>query len=166
MFTASRTTANKSLSEKRSVSIPSGRISYSDQGSGPVALFVHGVLLNGHLWRHQQTGLSDLRRTIAVDLLAHGDTEIAPDQNVSVTANAKMLSEFLDALNIDKVDLVGNDSGGGISQIFAALYPQRVRSLTLTNCDTHDNWPPEAFKPFVAMVKAGGLRGTLGRAPV
>ncbi len=161
MFTVSRTTANKSLSEKRSVSTPSGRITYSDHGSGPVALFVHGVLLNGHLWRHQQTGLSDLRRTIAVDLLAHGDTEIAPDQNVSVTANAKMLSEFLDVLNIDKVDLVGNDSGGGISQIFSALYPERVRTLTLTNCDTHDNWPPEAFKPFVAMVKAGYLRGTL-----
>jgi pimeloyl-ACP methyl ester carboxylesterase len=161
VFTVSRTTANKSLSEKRSVSTPSGRISYSDRGSGPVALFVHGVLLNGYLWRHQQTGLSDLRRTIAVDLLAHGDTEIEPDQNVSVTANAKMLSEFLDALNIDKVDLVGNDSGGGICQIFSALYPERVRSLTLTNCDTHDNWPPEAFKPFVAMVKAGGVRGTL-----
>ena len=161
MFTVSRTTANKSLSEKRNVSTPSGRISYSDRGSGPAALFVHGVLLNGYLWRHQQTGLSDLRRTIAVDLLAHGDTEIEPDQNVSVTANAKMLSEFLDALNIDKVDLVGNDSGGGICQIFSALYPERVRTLTLTNCDTHDNWPPEAFKPFVAMVKAGGLRGTL-----
>jgi pimeloyl-ACP methyl ester carboxylesterase len=72
-----------------------------------------------------------------------------------------MLNEFLDALNIDRVDVVGNDSGGGISQIFSALYPERVRSLTLTNCDTHDNWPPEAFKPFVAMVKAGGLRGTL-----
>jgi pimeloyl-ACP methyl ester carboxylesterase len=153
--------ANESHSTKHSVRTPSGRISYSEQGSGPVALFVHGVLLNGHLWRHQQTGLSDLRRTIAVDLLAHGDTEIESDQNVSVTANAKMLNEFLDALNIDTVDVVGNDSGGGISQIFSALYPERVRSLTLTNCDTHDNWPPEAFKPFVAMVKAGGLRGAL-----
>src|ERR1700745_2563917 len=144
-----------------SVETPSGRISYASAGSGPVALFVHGVVLNQHLWRHQLAGLSDIRRCIAVDLLAHGDTEIAPDQDVSVTANAKMLEEFLDALHIDQVDLVGNDSGGGISQIFAALYPQRVRSLTLTNCDTHDNWPPEAFKPFVAMVKAGGLRGTL-----
>jgi pimeloyl-ACP methyl ester carboxylesterase len=153
--------ANESLSPKHSVQTPSGCISYTEQGSGPVALFVHGVLLNGHLWRHQQEGLSDLRRTIAVDLLAHGDTEIESDQNVSVTANAKMLSEFLDALNIDKVDIVGNDSGGGISQIFSALHPERVRSLTLTNCDTQDNWPPEAFKPFVAMVKAGGLRGTL-----
>ena len=143
------------------VETPSGRISYASAGSGPVALFVHGVVLNKHRWRHQLAGLSELRRCFAVDLLAHGDTEIAPDQDVSVTANAQMLKEVLDALQIEQVDLVGNDSGGGIAQIFAALYPERVRTLTLTNCDTHDNWPPEAFKPFVEMVKAGGLRDTL-----
>ena len=144
-----------------SVETPSGRISYTSVGSGPVALFVHGVVLNKHLWRHQLAGLSDIRRCIAVDLLAHGDTEIAPDQDVSVTANAKMLKEVLDALKIDQVELVGNDSGGGIAQIFAALYPERVRTITLTNCDTHDNWPPAAFKPFVEMVARGGLRDTL-----
>ena len=152
---------NKLLAAQRSVQTASGRISYTEQGAGPVALFVHGVLLNGHLWRHQLAQLSDIRRCMAVDLLAHGDTEIAPDQDVSVTANANMLEEFLDALNIEQVDLVGNDSGGGIAQIFAALHPQRVRGLTLTNCDTHDNWPPEAFKPFLAMAAAGGLRGAL-----
>jgi pimeloyl-ACP methyl ester carboxylesterase len=129
----------QTLVTTHSVETPSGRIRYASAGSGPTALFVHGVVLNKHLWRHQLTGLSDLRRCIAVDLLAHGDTEIAPDQ----------------------VDLVGNDSGGGIAQIFAALNPERVRTLTLTNCDTHDNWPPEAFKPFVDMVKAGRLRDTL-----
>ena len=146
---------------RHSVQTASGRISYLEQGTGPVALFVHGVLLNGHLWRHQLAGVSDIRRAIAVDLLAHGDTEIAPDQDVSVTANARMLAEFLDALKIDRVDLVGNDSGGGIAQIFAALYPERVRTLTLTDCDAHDNWPPEAFKPFLEMAAGGGLRGTL-----
>src|SRR5580698_5784533 len=151
----------KPSSSKHSVQTTSGCISYVEQGTGPVALFVHGVLLNGHLWRHQIKDLCDIRRCIAVDLLAHGDTEITPDQDVSVTANAKMLEEFLDALNIDQVDLVGNDSGGGIAQIFAALHPRRVRSLTLTDCDTHNNWPPEAFKPFLAMAAGGGLRGTL-----
>jgi pimeloyl-ACP methyl ester carboxylesterase len=145
----------------RSVQTAFGRISYMEQGTGPVALFVHGVLLNGYLWRHQLAELSDIRRCIAVDLLAHGDTEIALDQDVSVTANAEMLKQFLDTLDIDQVDLVGTDSGGGIAQIFAALYPGRVRSLTLTDCDTHDNWPPEAFKPFLAMAAGGGLRGTL-----
>jgi pimeloyl-ACP methyl ester carboxylesterase len=145
----------------RSIDTASGRISYAEAGSGPVALFVHGVVLNKHLWRHQLAVLSDIRRCIAVDLLAHGDTEIEPSQDVSVTANANMLREVLDALRIDRVDLVGNDSGGGIAQIFAALNPNRVRSLTLTNCDTHDNWPPEAFKPFVDMAVAGGLNDTL-----
>jgi pimeloyl-ACP methyl ester carboxylesterase len=160
-LSAAAPAGNKSLPVRRSVQTASGRISYTEQGTGPVALFVHGVLLNSHLWRYQLADLSNIRRSIAVDLLAHGDTEIAPNQDVSVTANAKMLKEFLDALNIGQVDLVGNDSGGGISQIFAALYPERVRSLTLTDCDTHDNWPPEAFKPFLAMAAAGGLRGTL-----
>lgn len=148
---------NQTTPTVRSIETPSGRISYAEAGSGPVALFVHGVVLNKHLWRHQLSGLSDIRRCIAVDLLAHGDTEIEPNQDVSVTANANMLREVLDALRIDQVDLVGNDSGGGIAQIFAALNPNRVRSLTLTDCDTHDNWPPEAFKPFVEMVAAGGL---------
>ena len=151
----------KVIATKHSVETPSGRISYTETGSGPVALFVHGVLLNGHLWRNQLSNLSDLRRCIAVDLMAHGDTEILPDQDVSVTANAKMLREFIDALKIDQVDLVGNDSGGGVAQIFAASNPARVRSLTLTDCDTHDNWPPEPFKPFLEMAAAGGLRGTL-----
>src|SRR6516162_8206468 len=145
----------------QTVQTPSGRIAYAEQGTGPVALFVHGVLLNKHLWRHQLAHLSDIRRCIAVDLLAHGETEITRDQDVSVTANAQMLEQFLDALNVEQADLIGNDSGGGIAQIFSASYPQRVRSLTLTDCDVHDNWPPAAFKPFLAMAAGGGLRGTL-----
>ncbi|MGB6688230.1 MAG: alpha/beta hydrolase [Terracidiphilus sp.] len=149
------------LAIRHYVELPSGRISYLEQGSGAVALFVHGVLLNGYLWRNQLAGLSDIRRCIAVDLLAHGDTEMAADKDISVTANAKMLKEFLDALKIDRVDLVGNDSGTGIALILAALYPHHIRSLALTNGDCHDNWPPEAFKPFLAMAAAGGLAKTL-----
>jgi pimeloyl-ACP methyl ester carboxylesterase len=155
-------TDQHSTAVSRAVATPSGQIHYVEQGAGPVALFVHGVLLNGHLWRHQLAHLSDIRRCIALDLLAHGDTRIDGDQDVSMTANAAMIVEFLDALGVDQVDLVGNDSGGGIAQIFAALNPGRVRSLTLTNCDAHDNWPPEAFKPFLAMAAAGGLGDTLG----
>src|SRR5579863_1323137 len=101
----------------KTVSTPSGRIAYVERGEGPVALFVHGVLLNGHLWRHQLAHLSDIRRCIALDLLAHGGSEATADGEVSVTANARMIREFLDALGIDAVDLVGNDSGGGIAQI-------------------------------------------------
>src|SRR5215469_4049144 len=63
---------SKSSPVHSSVQTASGRISYTEQGTGPVALFVHGVLLNGYLWRHQLADLSDIRRCIAVDLLAHG----------------------------------------------------------------------------------------------
>src|SRR5258708_33456461 len=124
-------TGKEYFAGQRKVATPSGSISYVEHGSGPVALFVHGVLLNGYLWRHQLAQLGDLRRCIAVDLLAHGDTEICAAQDVSVTANAHMLAQFLDALQIDQVDLVGNDSGGGICQIFVASYPKRVRTLVL-----------------------------------
>jgi pimeloyl-ACP methyl ester carboxylesterase len=154
-------TGREFFADLQSIKTPSGDIHYVERGSGRVALFVHGVLLNSYLWRHQLAELGDLRRCIAVDLMAHGNTEISVTQDVSVTANAHMLAQFLDALKVDQVDLVGNDSGGGICQIFAALYPKRVRSLILTNCDVHDNWPPEAFKGFVAMVAGGGLAATL-----
>jgi pimeloyl-ACP methyl ester carboxylesterase len=146
---------------KKHVDTPSGRIYYAEAGEGPVALFVHGILVNSYIWRHQLSGLSDIRRCIAIDTLAHGKTEVSNRQDVSSTAQATMLAQFLDALDIGKVDLVGNDGGGAVSQIFAVNNPERLRSLTLTNCDTHDNWPPEAFQGFVDMCSAGGLRGTL-----
>ena len=117
--------------------------------------------MNSHLWRRQFEELSDIRQCIALDLLGHGNTQIDPTQDVSSRANAEMIAQFVSALGIAQVDLVGNDSGGGIAQIFAALHPERIRSLALTDCDTHDNWPPEAFKPFLAMAAAGGLGDTL-----
>jgi pimeloyl-ACP methyl ester carboxylesterase len=147
--------------DKKFVETPSGRIAYVEKGRGPAALFVHGVLMNGHLWRHQLEALSDVRRCIALDLLAHGHTQIEPTQDVSSVACARMLREFVEALGLGQVDLVGNDSGGGIAQIFAANHPEKIRSLALTDCDTHDNWPPDAFKGFLEMAAAGGLPDAL-----
>ncbi|QND54992.1 alpha/beta hydrolase (plasmid) [Phyllobacterium sp. 628] len=146
---------------KKYVDTASGRIHYAEAGVGPVALFVHGILVNSYIWRHQLSALSDIRRCIAIDTLAHGATAVADEQDVSSTAQATMLGQFLDGLGIDKVDLVGNDGGGAVCQIFAVNNPERIRTLTLTDCDTHDNWPPEAFQGFVDMCAAGGLRDTL-----
>ena len=69
-----------------------------------------------------------------------------------------MIESVFAALSLEAADVVSNDSGGGIAQIFAANHPERIKTLTLTNCDTHDNWPPAAFLPTVAAVKAGSLR--------
>jgi pimeloyl-ACP methyl ester carboxylesterase len=142
---------------RRFADTPSGRIAYIEQGSGPVVLFVHGVPLNGYHWRHLIAALHDMRRCIAIDLMSLGYTEIAPSQPVSFTAQAVMLAQFLDALGIDKVDLVANDSGGAIAQIFAVRNPHRLRTLTLTNCDAHDNWPPAMTLPMVEAARRGAL---------
>jgi pimeloyl-ACP methyl ester carboxylesterase len=142
---------------KRTIETPYGTIAYAEIGAGPPALFVHGVLLNGALWRNVMAPLAEERRCIALDLMGHGATRVAHGQDLSFAAQAKMLAAFCDALGLGDVDLVGNDSGGGIATIFAADNPQRVRSLTLTNCDTHDNVFPEAVVPLVNLMRAGGL---------
>jgi pimeloyl-ACP methyl ester carboxylesterase len=145
------------------VSTPYGEVAYAQAGAGPPALFVHGVFLNGYLWRHVIDGVSDLRRCIAIDLLGHGETRTSADADMSFDTQAAMLEAVCVALDVAQVDVVANDSGGGIAQIFAARRPERIRSLTLTNCDVHDNWPPPALEPLLAAAKGGKL-GDLGRA--
>jgi pimeloyl-ACP methyl ester carboxylesterase len=62
---------------------------------------------------------------------------------------------LLDALHIDAVDLVANDSGGLVAQLFLATYTQRVRTLLLTNCDVDENSPPPRFVPFIEQARKG-----------
>jgi pimeloyl-ACP methyl ester carboxylesterase len=148
--------------QKRHVRTPFGDIAYVERGQGPAALFVHGIWLNSYLWRHVIDRVEDVRRCIAVDLLAHGATRIPDNQDVSFDTQAAMLESVCEALGLEQVDVVANDSGGGIAQIFAARHPGRIRSLTLTDCDVHDNWPPEAFGKVVEAVKRGRL-AVIGR---
>jgi pimeloyl-ACP methyl ester carboxylesterase len=144
-------------SRRRFVDLPSGRIAYVEQGQGPVAVFLHGVPLNGFHWRHVMAGIGDMRRCIALDLMGLGYSEISVGQDVSMVAQARMLLQFLDALGVDRVDLVGNDTGGAIAQIFAVDHPHRLRSLTLTNCDVHDNYPGETLLQLMNAARQGTL---------
>ncbi len=134
-----------------------GEISYLDLGAGPTALFVHGIATNAYLWRHVMDALSGQRRCIAIDLPLHGQSPVTAEQDLSLAALAAGLDDFCEVLGLTGVDLVANDTGGAIAQIFAARHPQRLATLTLTNCDTVDNLPPEAFKPMVELAAAGNL---------
>jgi pimeloyl-ACP methyl ester carboxylesterase len=142
---------------RRFAEVKSGRIAYFEKGQGPVALFIHGVPVNGYHWRHVIDRVRRRRRCIAIDLMGLGYTEIAASQDVSFTAQAHMIAEVLDKLGIEKIDLVGNDSGGAIAQIFAAHYPNRLTSLVLTNCDVHDGWPPPQVLPIMEHSRRGTL---------
>jgi pimeloyl-ACP methyl ester carboxylesterase len=148
--------------ERRFVDTDFGRIAYVERGQGPAALFVHGAVLNGYQWRHQLAGLSDVRRVIAPDSMGMGHTEIRPGQPLGMKQQAAMLRAFVDALGVDRVDLVGNDSGGGAAQIFAARNPDRIHTLTLTNCEVHDydeNGP--ASQQLRQFIESGMLVKTL-----
>ncbi len=138
-----------------------GNVAYVERGRGHPALFIHGVLFNADIWRHQVRELDDLRRCVAIDLLAHGKSDCPLTGELDVAAQARMILEVADTLGFDTFDLVGNDSGGAIAQLVVAASPNRVSSLVLTNCDTHDNWPPEAFQPLVDLAREGALADVL-----
>jgi haloalkane dehalogenase len=134
---------------------PNARVAYLERGAGPVALMVHAFPLCGFQWRDVIEDLAPIRRCIAPDMMGLGYSEVAAGADISFSAQAATLARLLDTLSIDKVDLVGNDSGGGVSQVFAATFPNRVRTLSLTNCEVNDLWPTPMIEPLFAALSAG-----------
>ena len=146
---------NTFLSHRRSLTTPSGEIAYTELGTGPAVLFVHGVGTSGLLWRNAIEELRGTSRCVAVDLPAHGGSAARDD--MSAAALAGVLAELCDGLGLGQVDLVGNDTGGAVAQIFAARHPEWLRSLTLTNCDCEGNFPPPDFAPVIEQARQGAL---------
>jgi haloalkane dehalogenase len=138
-------------------SFPGNRIAYVERGQGQAALFLHGYPLNGFQWRGALERLSPYRRCIAPDFMGMGYTEARADQDLTPDSQADMLAALLDALQVDRVDLVANDSGGEMAQVFLARHMDRVRTLLLTNCDVDENNPPDLFKPMIAAARKGQL---------
>jgi pimeloyl-ACP methyl ester carboxylesterase len=141
---------------RRRLELPSGPASVLDTGgAGPATVFVHGAGTNALLWRRAIRALADRRRCVAPDLPLHGQTPMRSGQDVSLPALARFVADCCDALDLDTIDLVGNDTGGAVAQVFAAHHPERLRTLTLTNCEAHDNIPPRALLPGVLMIRLG-----------
>ena len=138
------------------VQTKSGPASYIDTGGpGRVALFVHGLGTSSYLWRHVIDQLDGQRRCVAVDLPLHGQTPAAADQDFSLAGFARFLAEFCEELELNDIDLVANDTGGAISQVFATGHPELLHTLTLTNCEAHNNLPPKMLLPAVWLAHMG-----------
>ena len=152
-------------SERHEIELPAGRIRYREAGEGKPVVFVHGFLVDGRLWDGVVDRLSDRCRCIAPDwpIAAH-QLAMNPDTDLSPPGIAALIASFLDALELEDVTIVGNDSGGAMSQVLVTRHPERVGRLVLTNCDTHDNFPPGIFKAMPPIAKLpGGM--TLLSAP-
>jgi pimeloyl-ACP methyl ester carboxylesterase len=143
----------------KEVRLPQGTIRYRDDGDGEPLVFLHGLLVNGRLWEGVAERLAPDFRCIVPDLpLGSHSVPMNPDADLSPPGVARLVIDFLDALALDRVTLVGNDSGGAISQLVATAAPERVGRLILTNCDAYDNFPPKLFAYFKPMAKIpGGL---------
>ncbi len=138
-----------SRNQFRSVRLSQGTIRYRDIGQGETLVFVHGALVNGALWRKVTPLLTSRYRCIVPDLpLGAHETAMNPDADLSPSGLAKIIADFLAALDLTSVTLVGNDTGGALCQIVVTTYPERIERLVLTDCDAFDNFPPKMFLPL------------------
>jgi pimeloyl-ACP methyl ester carboxylesterase len=143
--------------QRKEIDLPAGRIRYREAGSGKPVVFVHGYLVDGRLWDGVVDRLNSRFRCLAPDWPL-GSQQIAmnPDADLTPPGIAATIASFLDALNLDEVTIVGNDSGGAMSQVLVTRHPERIGRLVLTNCDTHENFPPGAFKAMPPLAKLPG----------
>ncbi len=113
------------MTDKR-VELSAGPIAYRDVGEGNPILFLHGFLVNGLLWSKVTPLLPDHRCIVPDWPLGSHAEPMSPDADLDPTAHADLVAEFIRALGLGRVTLVGNDSGGAICQITAARHPELI----------------------------------------
>jgi pimeloyl-ACP methyl ester carboxylesterase len=126
-------------------------------GEGPPIVFVHGALVNANLWRKVVARLDGFKR-VTLDLPLGSHLEPMPrDADLRPPALADLIADSLAALELTDVTLVGNDTGGGLSQIVATRRPERIGALVLTSCDAFDSFPPRFFRIVLAPARVPGM---------
>jgi pimeloyl-ACP methyl ester carboxylesterase len=141
------------------VTLHAGPIHYETTGppDGRPVVFIHGYSMGSSLWRPLSERLAP-RGFFCVaptwPLGAHTQP-MREDAQLTMEGIAAMVGELLDALALEDVVLVGNDTGGAIAQLVATSAPERLGVLVLTSCDAFEHFPPPALKPLIALAKAG-----------
>jgi pimeloyl-ACP methyl ester carboxylesterase len=164
------------LGPPRTLELGGGRrIRAHVRGEGPAIVFAHGALVNANLWRKVVPRLDGFTR-VALDLPLGSHLEPMPKRaDLRPPALANLIADALEALDLDDVTLVGNDTGGALTQITAVSRPERIGAFVLTSCDAFENFPPRLFRialaparvPGAIPVAFGGLRlRPLRRLPI
>ncbi|BBX23314.1 oxidoreductase [Mycolicibacter terrae] len=139
------------------VDIDAGTIHYDTAGpqDGRPVLFVHGYTMASSLWGPLSARLAarNLRCIAPTWPLGAHPTPLRPGADRSLPGIAAMVNAFMAALALDDVVLVGNDTGGVVTQLVAVDHPDRVGALVLTSCDAFEHFPPPILKPFMLAAK-------------
>jgi pimeloyl-ACP methyl ester carboxylesterase len=150
------------LGERRDLELPSGRLAAFEAGSGPPIVFVHGLLVNANLWRKPIARLRDRFRCVGIDLpLGSHLVPAGASADLSPHGLAGMIADAVEALGLEDVTLVGNDTGGALCQMVVTRRPERIGRLVLTSCDYRDNFPPPMFAYFKPAARVPGAMRAL-----
>jgi pimeloyl-ACP methyl ester carboxylesterase len=140
------------------VRLAAGTIRYRDTGAGQPLVFVHGLLVDGTLWRKVTPLLEGEFRCVVPDLpLGSHRLPMSPDADLSPPGVARIVADLIEALELDDVTLIGNDTGGAICQLVATEHPGRLGRLVLTPCDAYENFLPPAFRAMQYAAHVPGL---------
>jgi pimeloyl-ACP methyl ester carboxylesterase len=133
--------------------------------SHPPILFVHGILVDHKLWLKVAEELARNGFRCILPDWPLGSHTVPVDQGVELTpvTVAEMIDEFIGALDLHDVTLVGNDTGGGLCQLLIDAHPDSVGRLVLTNCDAFDKFPPFPFTVVFAMMRGPRSIGLLSK---
>ena len=143
------------LGREHRVDLPEGAISYRDCGNGSPFVFVHGVGVNGDLWRQVVPRLASHHRCITPDLpWGSHSIPLQPDADLSLPGMARITANFLEALDLNDVAIVANDTGGAVAQALVGRHPDRIARLVLTSCDAFDKFPPTPQKYLKVMARS------------
>ena len=131
------------------IKLPQGTVRYSDSGSGDTIVLVHGLLVDGRLWRKVVPLLEKDFRVVVPDLpLGSHKVPLNESADRTPAGMAKLLADFIEALDLRDVTLVGNDTGGVLCQLVATQHAERIGRLVLTPTDAFDNFLPALFRPL------------------
>ena len=99
--------------------------------AGESIVMVHGFGANKDSWTRLAAELTDEYNIYAVDLPGHGDSSKALDLGYRFEDQVSHLAKILKALSLDQAHMMGNSMGGAITALYAATYPDQIRSAVL-----------------------------------
>lgn len=134
------------MSDPRRLRTSAGEISFRELGDpeAPAVVLLHGFPTSSHLWRSLAPMLAPMLRVLVPDLVGAGDSDKPSDAPLHLPAQARYLTEWLDALGIDRVAAVGHGVGGGLAQLLAL--EGRAATMVLIDAAAFDAWPSEAAR--------------------
>jgi len=137
------------MTAMREIDLSAGRIRYTDTGSGEPIVFVHGLLASGALWSPVVPRLEGEFRCVVPELpLGAHRYPMKLEAELTPRSVAGMLAELIERLDLNGVTVVGNDTGGAISQLLVTEHPERIARLVLTPSDAFEHFFPPAFRPM------------------